>query len=116
MGDDEGDAGLIIIFPKSDRLYTNVKLTLMKEERKLRCLSIKGGGFTDFGFFEQSRGRCRGRSWGCRLRSASFILKGGKTVSKELILVAEGLILCTEGLNLIMEGSKGFSLCHDMMK
>jgi len=55
-GDDEGDAGLVVMFPKSKGFHTDVKLALMKKGGKFGCLSIKGRRFADFGFFERGGG------------------------------------------------------------
>ena len=108
-GDDEGDAGLVVMFSKSKGFHADVKLALMKKGEKFGCLSIKGRGFADFGFFERGGGWSRNRRRRSWLSSGSFILKGGEAFAEELILIAEGL-------DLITEGGKGFSLCHNVME
>ena len=108
-GDDEGDAGLVVTFPKSKGFHTDVKLALMKEGRKFRCLSIKGRGFADFRFFERGGGRGRNRRRRSWLSSGSFILKSSDAFAEELILV-------TKGLNFVTKGGKGFSFSHNVME
>ena len=93
------------MFPKGNGFHMDIQFALLKEGRKFGCLSIKGRGFADFGFFERRHDGCgRGRSWGRRGRilSSGFLFEGSKAFAKEVIL--------------IIKGGECFSFCHNVME